>query len=67
MPSSTDLSVTDPGSLSADARVRHVDELDERAQAFLDAARAEGTTPDDPPADLTPGDVVVFTEYYRVR
>jgi hypothetical protein len=55
-----------------DARVRHYDELDERAKEYLDAVATgrdrpftDGGRPE-PVADLRSGDVVVFTDYYRV-
>jgi len=53
-------------SIDDGARVRHIDELSEDAlERFL--ALLDGRTPIvGPTADLEHGDVVVFTEYYRI-
>lgn len=56
----------DPGRVSDETRVVHVDQLGDRAQERLDAA-ASGAAPPEPPESLSAGDVVVFTDYYRVR
>jgi hypothetical protein len=54
-------------SVPASATVRHVDQLDsETFEAFYDAVTGDhcvsaGAT------DLEPGEVIVFTEYYRVE
>lgn len=55
--------VTPVEQVSPDAHVRHFDELDESAQSFLADGGEAGTVPE----DLDDGDVVVFTDYYRVR
>ena len=47
------------------ARVRHFDQLDERTQEFFLATAADRTVPEG--RGLERGDVVVFTDYYRVR
>jgi len=49
-------------------RVRHFDELGERAQEYL-VHVAEGASPRDPTNldGLREGDVVVYTEYYRIE
>ncbi|MFB6096275.1 MAG: hypothetical protein ABEJ74_02675 [Haloferacaceae archaeon] len=69
-----------PGEVPEGARVRHFDELDERAQQDLFAAVHGGSSlageesrnrrVSDGGGDVTglvSGDVVVFTGYYRVR
>jgi hypothetical protein len=50
------------------ARVRDFDELDDAAQGYL-LHVVEGASPRDPSnlSDLEEGDVIVFTDYYRVR
>ncbi|NHN47072.1 hypothetical protein G9464_05600 [Halostella sp. JP-L12] len=57
-------------SVPADARVRHVDELSERAQQRLYGLLDDGETGvplDDRTAnEFTDGEVVVFTGYYEV-
>jgi hypothetical protein len=54
-------------SVPADATVRHYDELDEPTQSAISAAVGGGRafSPDDS-TRLGPGDVVVFTGYFRV-
>ena len=47
------------------ARVRDFDELDDRTQDFFLSTATDGTVP--PGFGLSQGDVVVFTDYYRVR
>jgi hypothetical protein len=66
MAQARELRVSRTAAVSNDARVRHFDELDDVAQQYL-AAVATGTTPTEQPADLTSGDVVVYTDYYRVH
>jgi hypothetical protein len=55
-------------TVSESARVRHFDELDETAQESL-AGAVDG--PSSPRTTSLPGlssgDVVVFTDYYRIR
>lgn len=57
-------------SVSPDARVRHVDELSEKAQQHFYTMIHEGATGarlDDRTAkEFTDGDVVVFTGYYEL-
>jgi hypothetical protein len=54
------------GRVPSDARVRHYDELDEATQAAVaELADRPRTAPK--PGDLEDGDVVKFTEYYRIR
>jgi len=50
------------------ARVRHFDELDDSAQEYLFNV-ASGASPRDPSnlSGLNEGDVVVFTDYYRIQ
>ena len=50
------------------ARVRDFDELDDAAQEYL-AYAVEGASPRDPTnlSGLEEGDVVVFTDYYRIQ
>ena len=53
-------------SVSRDATVRHVDQLDaETLAAFYETVDGDGSTLD-ADVDLEPGEVVVFTDYYRV-
>jgi len=51
----------------ADAHVRHFDELSHREQRRFLRLVEEGSVPREGDGALSPGDVVVFTEYYRVR
>ncbi len=54
------------GTVPADARVRHYDELDEETQvAVSELAGRPRTAPE--AGDLDDGDVVKFTDYYEVR
>ncbi|MGM0447434.1 MAG: hypothetical protein ACQERM_04160 [Methanobacteriota archaeon] len=54
------------GRVPADARVRHYDELDEEEQGVVrELAGKPWTAPET--GDLDDGDVVKFTDYYRVR
>jgi hypothetical protein len=50
------------------ARVRDFDELDDAAQEYL-AHAVEGASPRDPTtlSGLSEGDVVVYTDYYRIQ
>ena len=53
-------------SVSEAETVRHVDQLDtETLAAFYETVDGDESTLD-ADADLEPGEVVVFTEYYRV-
>ncbi len=55
----------DPTELSAGDRVRDLDQLSAEAhRMFLDAV--DGSTRGIASSDLSPGDVIKFTEYYRV-
>lgn len=47
------------------ARVRHFDELEERTQRVLFDVAHNGASEERIP-ELADGDVVVFTDYYRV-
>lgn len=63
-----ELTVEPAEQVPADARVHHVDELDEAAQTRLHAlleGSAEGVAVEE--ATLDAGDVVKFTDYYEVR
>ncbi|WP_435068869.1 hypothetical protein [Haloplanus sp. C73] len=64
----TDYDVNRAEAVPKSGRVRHFDELDERAQDYL-VHVAEGASPRDPTnlSGLREGDVVVFTEYYRIE
>ncbi|MFC7323115.1 hypothetical protein ACFQMF_00825 [Halorubrum rutilum] len=54
------------GRIPPDARVRHYDELGEEAQVLVrELAGRPRTAPE--PGELDDGDVVKFTDYYRVR
>ena len=54
------------GRVPPDARVRHYDELDDEEQGVVrELAGGPWTAPE--PGDLDDGDVVKFTDYYRVR
>ncbi|SDF63687.1 hypothetical protein SAMN04488067_106160 [Halorubrum xinjiangense] len=54
------------GRVPADARVRHYDELDDEEQGVVrELAGKPWTAPET--GDLDDGDVVKFTDYYRVR
>ena len=54
------------GTIPAGARVRHYDELDEETQvAVSEIAGRPRTAPET--EDLDDGDVVKFTDYYKVR
>jgi hypothetical protein len=54
------------GRVPTDARVRHYDELDDDEQAVVrELAGAPWTAPET--GDLDDGDVVKFTDYFRVR
>ncbi|MFB6122429.1 MAG: hypothetical protein ABEJ78_03100 [Haloferacaceae archaeon] len=66
MAQTRELRVSRTTDVSTDARVRHFDELDDDSQQYL-AAVENGETPTVVPAGLTSGDVVVFTDYYRVH
>lgn len=54
------------GRVPPDARVRHYDELGEATQAAVaELAGQPRTAPES--VDLEDGDVVKFTDYYRIR
>ena len=53
-------------SVAADANVRHVDQLDaETLELFYDALETDRSMRAEN-ADLEVGEIIVFTEYYRV-
>jgi hypothetical protein len=61
------LTLTTVEEVPADASVRHFDELSHRAQRRFLRLVEEGTVPREGDGALSAGEVVVFTEYYRVR
>jgi hypothetical protein len=63
------LEATETTQVSADERVRHIDELHDDAQTALSAAAANGraTIPEEATTELSDSDVVRFTGYYRVN
>ncbi|WP_224449033.1 hypothetical protein [Haloprofundus salilacus] len=63
----TTVAVTRTDSVPAGARVRHFDELDESAQQHVLAAANGQLTNTASVSNLRSGDVVVFTDYYRVH
>lgn len=64
----SELTVEPAAQVPADARVHHVDELDEAAQTRLNAIlHGEVDAVDAEVATLDEGDVVKFTDYYEVR
>jgi hypothetical protein len=64
----TEYDVNRTDAVPESARVRHFDELDDSAQEYL-VHVAEGASPRDPTnlSELNEGDVVVFTDYYRIQ
>jgi hypothetical protein len=54
------------GTIPADTTVRHFDELAAETQAAV-AALAGGPWTAPEPADLDDGDVVKFTDYFKIR
>ena len=63
---STDRRVVETREITPDARVRHFDELSERAQRYV-ARAADGDPSAEPlPGDLRAGDVIVHTRYLSV-
>jgi hypothetical protein len=67
-PTDTTLDDTCPGDVETDDDVRHFDQLSDRAQRVVAAADADWTPSVDAPTPaLATGDVVVFTDYYRVE
>jgi hypothetical protein len=64
----TEYDVIRTNSVPESARVRHFDELDDAAQEYL-AHAVEGASPRDPTtlSGLSEGDVVVYTDYYRIQ
>jgi len=61
------LTVATVDEVPGDTRVRHFDELSHREQRRFLRLVEEGSVPREGDGALSPGDVVVFTEYYRVR
>ena len=57
--------VTRTDSVPEGSRVRHFDELDERAQNAVASLDADTTVCDAP--ELAAADVIVYTDYYRVE
>ena len=57
--------VTRTESVPEGCRVRHFDELDERAQDAVVGLDAESTVCDAP--GLSTADVIVYTAYYRIE
>ncbi|MFC6989297.1 hypothetical protein ACFQJD_12330 [Haloplanus sp. GCM10025708] len=66
MAQSRELRVSRTTAVPADARVRHFDELDDDSQQYL-AAVESGETPAAMPTGLASGDVVVYTDYFRIH
>lgn len=54
-------------SVPADATVRHVDQLEEAALTWFLETLEAGPTPTAGPIGLEDGDVVVFTDCYRIN
>ena len=53
-------------SVPTDATVRHVDQLDtETLESFYETLEGDGSTLD-ATVDLEVGEIIVFTDYYRV-
>lgn len=50
----------------SDARVRHFDELSDRAQEYVIAMTGDTPGEGQRPLDIRPGDVIVFTSYLYV-
>jgi hypothetical protein len=65
MSQSTATTADSPAQVPAGARVRDFDELDDRTQEFFLSTATDGTVPAG--FGLSQGDIVVFTDYYRVR
>jgi hypothetical protein len=65
MAQSTNTTPTRTEQVPPGVRVRDYDELDDRTQEFFLSTAGEGTVP--PGFDLSQGDIVVFTDYYRVQ
>ncbi|WP_232686299.1 hypothetical protein [Halobacterium zhouii] len=63
------LETTETNQVSADATVRHIDELHDDAQTALSAAAADGRADisKETATNLSDGEVVRFTGYYRVN
>ena len=57
--------VTRTDSVPEGSRVRHFDELDERTQDAVAGLDAGSTVCDAP--ELAAGEVIVYTDYYRVE
>ncbi|WP_224268328.1 hypothetical protein [Haloprofundus salinisoli] len=63
----TTVAATRTETVPAGARVRHFDELDESAQQLVLEAANGQLTNTATVSDLRSGDIVVFTDYYRVH
>lgn len=62
------LSLTRTDTIPASARVRHVDELSEDALTrFYEALESESRPPASEDVEFVDGEIIVFTEYYRVE
>ncbi|WIV68194.1 hypothetical protein [Natrialbaceae archaeon AArc-T1-2] len=52
-------------AVGSPSQIRHVDQLDERTkEVFYEAVESGAVGTDE--ADLTDGEVIVYTDYYRV-
>lgn len=65
-PAACSMTVVPPEDVPVDARVVHFDELDDPAQDRVVARAAHGVDTGPLPEGLEAGDVVVFTDYFRV-
>jgi hypothetical protein len=65
MAQSTNTATARTDWVQPEGRVRDYDELDDRTQQFFLSTAGDGTVPAG--HGLSQGDVVVFTDYYRVR
>ncbi|MGQ3411213.1 hypothetical protein ACT4ML_02995 [Natrinema sp. LN54] len=54
-------------SVATDATVRHVDQLDSETLGAVYRAVSDGRPVTTAETDLEPGEVIVFTDYYRVE
>ena len=65
MSQSTSTGATLTEQVPPGARVRDFDELDDSTQQFFLSTANDGAVP--PGRGLSQGDIVVFTDYYRVQ
>ncbi|WP_226480506.1 hypothetical protein [Natrinema amylolyticum] len=54
-------------SVAANATIRHVDQLDTKTLAAVYRAVSEDRPVSTAETDLEPGEIIVFTDYYRVE